>query len=300
MTFVIGNTLHTTSDGRLVEFDETGSSIAAIDPMSLSLAARGALTHYLEIYHSSQLAACDPDEGPAATKRHAASEQRKLRVVQDAAWLVEGAIWHDRTCSAITELVGRLNASQAGWTWDGVLRSSEPEMRWYAALGDPQGQPVPLQCRVFMSQIVLMTLNGMPIEVLFDAAAPDLAPTVRVLHEAAMERAERNSVAKRRHNGRSADDLIGAWRDEARAAAIVLRMPIPLAEPTRGILCSSAAFCGLDCYFFEAADTLIRAGLAGQPDNHTRMRLEEARTALDQARARWSQIVRWTSDMDGN
>jgi hypothetical protein len=158
-------------------------------------------------------------------------------------------------------------------------------MGWYGVLGDPQAHPVPLQSRVFMSQVVLMMLNGMPIEALLDAAAPDVAPTVPALHHAAMERAERNLVAKHVRTKLNGDDLIGAWRDEARAVALVLRMPIVMAEPTRGILCSSAAFCALDCDFLESADTLIHAGLAGQPARHARMRLEEASLALLRARA---------------
>jgi hypothetical protein len=105
------------------------------------------------------------------------------------------------------------------------------------------------------------------------------------LHDAAMEQAERNFVAKRMRNKLNAGDLIGAWRDEARAAAIVLRQPIEQAEPTRGILCSSVAFCALDCLFFNSADSLIRAGLAGRPDGHTRTRLEEAQADLNRGRA---------------
>jgi hypothetical protein len=93
MSFVLGNTLHTTPDGRLVEFDETGSSITTVDPASLSLAACSAFTQYLEIYRRSQLGTRQPGESRMATRRRAVSDRRKLRDVQDAAWAVERAIW---------------------------------------------------------------------------------------------------------------------------------------------------------------------------------------------------------------
>jgi hypothetical protein len=44
MSFVIGNTLHCTGDGHLVEFDADGFIIGTVDPESLSLAARSAFS----------------------------------------------------------------------------------------------------------------------------------------------------------------------------------------------------------------------------------------------------------------
>ncbi len=287
MSFVLGNTLHCTGDGHLVEFDTDGSIIGTVDPESLPLAARSAFSQYQQIYRASQLGLPQPGETRAGARHRAARNRRKQTNVRDAAWAVERAIWHSRTRAAVAELVAQLNALQAGWSWDDFLTPQESGMGWYGALGDPQGRPVPLRTCVFLGQVVLMTLDGMPAETLVDAAAPAAAPTVRALHDAAMEQAERNFVAKRMRNKLNAGDLIGAWRDEARAAAIVLRQPIEQAEPTRGILCSSAAFCALDCLFFNSADSLIRAGLAGRPDGHTRTRLEEAQADLDRGRARW-------------
>jgi hypothetical protein len=223
----------------------------------------------------------------------AASDRRKQANVGDAAWAVEQAIWNSRTRAAVAELVAQLNALQAGWSWDDFLTPQESGMGWYGALGDPQGRPVPLRTCVFLGQVVLMTLDGMPAETLVDAAA---APTVRALHDAAMEQVERNFVAKRKRNKLNAADLIGAWRDEARAAAVVLRQPVEQAEPTRGILCSSAAFCALDCSFFDSADALIRAGFAGQPDDHTRMRLGEAQADLNRGRAYWAGVLETTDE----
>ena len=44
MSFVLGNTLHTTAEGHLVEFDADGSIIGTVDPASLPLAARSAFS----------------------------------------------------------------------------------------------------------------------------------------------------------------------------------------------------------------------------------------------------------------
>ena len=291
MSFVIGNTLHTTPEGHLIEFDVHGSIIGTVNPESLSLAARSAFSQYQQVYRESQLALPQPGETRAGARRRDASDRRRQANVRDAAWAVERAIWHSRTRAAVAGLVAQLTALEPGWIWDDFLTPQEPGMGWYGALGDPQGRPVPLRTCVFMGQVVLTTLDGMPAETLVDAAVAPAAPTVRALHDAAMDRAERNLVAKHTGSGRKVDDLIGAWRDEARAAAIMLRQPVQQAEPTRSILCSSAAFCALDCSFFDAADTLIRAGLAGRPDDHTRMRLEEAQADLDRGRARWAGML---------
>ena len=291
MSFILGNTLHTTPEGHLVEFDADGSIVGTVDPANLPLAARSAFSQYQQIYRESQLTLPQPDETRAAARRRATSDRRKQANLRDAAWAVERAIQIARTRAVVAELVGQLNALQPGWIWDELLTPQEPGMGWYGALGDPQGCPVPLRTCVFLGQVVLMTLDGMPAETLVDAAAAAAAPTVRALHEAAMAQAERNVVAKRMRNKLNAGDLIGAWRDEARAAAIVLRQPIEQAEPTRSILCSSAAFCALDCSLFDSADTLIRAGLAGRPAEHTRTRLEEARTALNEGRERWARMT---------
>ena len=296
MSFVLGNTLHPTAEGNLVEFDADGSIIGTVNVESLSLAARSVFSQYQQVYRESQLTLPQPGESRVETRRRAASDRRKQASVRDAAWAVERAIWNSRTRAAVAKLVAHLNALQAGWSWDDFLTPQESGMGWYGALGDPQGRPVPLRTCVFLGQVVLMTLDGMPAATLVDAAAPAAAPTVRALHDAAMEQAERNLVAKRMRNKLKAGDLIGAWRDEARAAAIVLRQPVEQAEPTRSILCSSAAFCALDCSFFDSADTLIRAGLAGRPAEHTRTRLEEARMALKEGRERRARMLETTDE----
>ena len=62
MSFVLGNTLHTTAEGHLVEFDADGSIIGTVDAASLPLAARSAFSQYQQVYRESQLALPQPGD----------------------------------------------------------------------------------------------------------------------------------------------------------------------------------------------------------------------------------------------
>ena len=53
MSFVLGNTLHTTAEGHLVEFDADGSIIGTVDPASLPLAVSANITFCLTVFHGS-------------------------------------------------------------------------------------------------------------------------------------------------------------------------------------------------------------------------------------------------------
>jgi len=110
--------------------------------------------------------------------------------------------------------------------------------------------------------------------------------SVRALHRQGMAAHERVFVA--RHRRPDDRDLLAAWREEARAAALVVRTyPADRSsEPTRGVLCRSAAWMALDCDFLDAATWLVQIGRAGQPYANTQVELDECQAAIDVARDR--------------
>jgi len=110
--------------------------------------------------------------------------------------------------------------------------------------------------------------------------------SVRALHRQGMAAHERVFVA--RHRRPDDRDLLAAWREEARAAALVVRTyPADRSsEPTRGVLCRSAAWMALDCDFLDAATWLVQTGRAGQPYANTQVELDECQAAIDVARDR--------------
>ncbi|OQX26499.1 MAG: hypothetical protein BWK80_10180 [Desulfobacteraceae bacterium IS3] len=87
---------------------------------------------------------------------------------------------------------------------------------------------------------------------------------IRLLHEKAMDMAEKAFVAKLKGDTEQAARLFReAFENEAEAARAV--PDLPSSEPTRSVLYRSAASLALDCNEFREAERLIGAGLAGFP-----------------------------------
>jgi hypothetical protein len=102
--------------------------------------------------------------------------------------------------------------------------------------------------------------------------------TVNDYHEHAMELADRALEARRRGNGKAAQEYFQeALADERRAAEMVA--PDLDAEPTRSVLHRSAASLAVECGELREAERLIAVALSGMPPDEI---AEELRDLLQQ------------------
>ena len=106
---------------------------------------------------------------------------------------------------------------------------------------------------------------------------------VKVLHDKAMEYADKAFIARRAGVPEAAANcfLQAAWYEKEAA----LRVLPSSVEPTRSVLFRSAGTLALDSGQFGMAELLIAIGLEGNPPNAIRAELEEVRARLEKVRS---------------